>query len=271
MSLTITQSHYFNAGYVQRVSPSEPTTATTETSTEALQDSTKAAPLTGFGSLLGAQDIRMLHQRGVSGDEKTAYMEILQAFNADPSHHENPVAFLHNLSPDGIQLLKKAQSLPLGYSVDFTRMDQEEALNFILPFTQQVDLNDDGFIGGGNGGTSFRFPPPNAPQNVKDAWNAATADMPLGDRLHMEFYFMMELTSANTELGPNGLNQTKPGDPEWGNVYANPDYSYRAAIARFQGANDFNFQHGGVDYDQYMKNKTVLSKLDRALAGHAVT
>ena len=267
MSININSMNYFQMSYVRDLLQLDKAAETAAAAEAAGQPQmvTPAPQLTGGGSLLSMKDNRMLAMRDVSGTERTGYVDILRAFQSDPSYHNDPKSFLGKLSNSGIDLLKKAQSLPAGAELDIAAMSKEEALNLILPHTQQTDVNGDGFISGGNGGTTFRFPTGDSPQNVKDAWAEATAGMDEGDELMMQFYFMMELTSANTTTGANGQPEfTRPGDPGWRNVFQDPQYSYTEAVDRFIGNNDYNFQMGGIDYETYLNTRENLLSIQSA-------
>jgi len=245
MSLDITHTSYFQPSYIQKVSSTPPAPTETLANTDKSEKGEKTSPpLSGFGALLSGQDIKMLHTRSVNGDEQAAYADILRAFHSDPANFDDPVGFLRNLSTEGQNLLLKAQSLPQDGSVNFEAMNQEEALNFILPHTQKVDLDNDGFVGTGNGGKTFQFPPPNAPQATKDAWNAATQGMSFLDKAMMEFRFMSLQTQANTSEGPNGeITFASPDDPNWNNIFADSSFSYRNAVEGFRKANQEQTQN----------------------------
>jgi hypothetical protein len=112
-------------------------------------------------------------------------------------------------------------------------LNKEEALNFILPRSGKVDLNNDGLVANANGAKGFMFPPPNAPQSVKDAWGEATNGMSDSDIFLMSGKFKMQMLSANIHVDENGrVSRTEPGDPGWRNIFAEDGYSYSESISR---------------------------------------
>ena len=175
-------------------------------------------------------DTRLITGRGLSVEEQGAYEYILSHFATGPGNRKNPVDFLRKLSPDGIDLLKKAQSLPANARIDLDRANTEGALNLILPHSQQADLNNDGFNEGITGGYLWRFPPTNAPQEVKDAWEKATDGLSEGDRLTFQAVFMIDMVGANLKRDADGtpIGVYGPLDPEFRNPFADPQFDYGA-------------------------------------------
>lgn len=262
MSIAIDHAQYFTAAYVNRVSAAPAVsdgTASAGTGETAATETASAAPLSS-PQLLSNGDLRMLLLRDVKGEELEGYKDILNAFYADPANRDDPVGFLENLSDEGIDLLKKAQSLPMGVDVNIQSLNQEEALNFILPHTSKVDLNNDSMIAGPNGGKMFQFPPPNAPQDVKDAWAAATEGLSDRDNMLLSSKFLFMQMSANMYVDENGkVSVTEPGDEGYRNIFAEPGFSYRDAIERFKEGNEFSRNLNTTEI--YERTKELLTRL----------
>lgn len=187
----------------------------------------KAAPLSGGQSLWTPKDAELMNRRGITDEDRERYRDILEAFHANPANRENPQGFLSSLSKEDLSLLADVRSWGAMSKLDPATMNKEEATNFILPDTLQVDLNDDGLVAVGNGGRTWRFPPPNAPQAAKDAWAAATAGIPEIDRMMLELSFM----PLNIKIDANGKPvSVEPGSPEWKNPYADAGFSYQKLV-----------------------------------------
>ncbi|WNJ98532.1 hypothetical protein L2D14_11695 [Thalassospiraceae bacterium LMO-JJ14] len=273
MSLSVDSARYFIPGYVSQNQLAQPDSSGSDAdpvTANVAQDQASVAPPPISGKpLLASNDLRLLMLRGVDQGGVEGYKDILNAFYADPENRNDPVSFLNKLSPDGIALLKQAQSLPAGASINVDSLNKEEALNLILPHSGQVDLNNDGLIANANGGKGFMFPPPNAPQNVKDAWAGATNGLSDSDKFLLSGKFMLSLMSANLHVDENGkATQTEPGDPGWRNVFAEDGYSYQVAIERFKAGNESNKPYNSNEI--YERTKKLLAQLDRAFDKHDV-
>lgn len=273
MSLSVESARYFTSSYVSQSQFVQPDvygyTSDPAVDNEEQGNAPMAAPVVSGKPLLASNDLRMLMLRGVDQAGVEGYKDILGAFYADPENRNDPVSFLKNLSSEGISLLKQAQSLPAGASINVDSLNKEEALNFILPQSAQVDLNDDGLIANANGGKGFVFPPPNAPQNVKDAWADATNGLSDSDKFLLSGKFMFSLISANLHVDENGkVTSVEPGDPDWRNVFAEDGYSYQTAIEQFKAGNEFNKPYNTNEI--YERTKTLLAELDKAFDAHDV-
>lgn len=213
---------------------------------------TKAPPLTGGGLQLSSYDARMLSVRRISMEDQGRYMDLLNTFLADPANRANPQAFMQTLDGDKLDLLARVHSYGAMSTLDPATMNDEEALNFILPDSQAVDLNDDAMVAMGNGGRSFRFPPPNAPQGVKDAWEEAAASMSEIDRMTLTLGFM----PLNLKLEANGaVVAIAPGDPDWKNPFSGPNVPYRDMIEK---------QIDGLEHSRKFNDSRTI---DRFIAG----
>jgi len=229
----------------------------------------KAPPLSGFGALLSYKDIRMLAIRKISADDQTAYKDMVAHFVSTPENLKNPQEFLENLSSEGILLLERIQSFPPDANVQVSDLNDEEALNFILPHTQKVDLNNDGLIAGPNGAKGFQFPPPNAPQGVKDAWDDATATMSEKDVMLLSGKFMSLLISSNIHVDENGkVTFTEPDDPDWQNPFDDPGFSYQDSVKNFLEGNELSKNFNSPEI--YERIKTLLTMLGDTFDEHKV-
>lgn len=272
MSLSVDQSRYFIPSYAaQNLTPAEDaaSAAAAPASTSDGNETAVAPPPASSTQLLSDGDMRLLLLRGVKGNGVEGYKGILEEFYSDPANRDDPVGFLKKLSDEGIDLLKQAQSLPAGAQIDVSGLNDEEALNFILPHSGQVDLNNDGLVANANGGKGFMFPPPNASQSAKDAWADATEGMSESDIFLMSGKFMIQFGMANFHVDDNGnVTRTEPGEPGWRNIFAEDGYSYMDAIDEFKAANEFSRRDNTPE--MYERIKSLLARLENVFDSHGI-
>ncbi len=269
MSLSIDQAQYFTPSYITQISTAKDGAGETARKSSEDEATESAPPPMPASQLLADGDIRLLILRGVKNDKIEAYTGILEQFHGDPANRDDPVVFLRNLSSDGIELLKQAQSIPAGKQIDVSGLDKEEALNFILPQSEKVDLDNDGLVASASGGKGFMFPPPNAPQSVKDAWDDVTDGMSESDIFLMSGKFMTMFTLANFHVDDNGnVTRTEPGEPGWRNIFAEDGFSYRDAIDQFQAGNEFSRPNNTPE--MYERIKSLLARLENVFAEHGI-
>ena len=183
--------------------------------------------------------MRLFSVRKLSAGELEAYADILSRFKNSSVHQSDPASFLSSLNTENIELLKRVHSVGDMTRDDVSTMSREEATNFIVPDSERVDLNDDGFVSGYGGGKSFMFPPPNAPQSVKDAWSDTTKNMSEEDQMMLSGKFLMALTLPNMQRNENGsVTAIEPGAPGWRNIYSEPGFSYADTIDKFLQGNE---------------------------------
>ena len=137
MSISVDHAQYYQPAYFNRaqaVSEAPPALPGADDQSAPPSGETLPPVQSGLSSQrLSGEDMRLLVLRDVGEDGIAAYEGILDQFFSDPANYDDPVAFLQNLSADGIDLLRQAQSLPAGANIDVNGLNREEALNFILP------------------------------------------------------------------------------------------------------------------------------------------
>jgi hypothetical protein len=164
-----------------------------------------------------------------------------------------------------LDLLRQAQSMHDGTKINLDGINQEEALNFILPFSKQVDLDNDGLVENANGAKGFRFPPPNAPQEVHDAWGAMSETMSESDQFLLSGKFMAMYGFANFIVDDNGrVTMAEPGGPDWRNIFAEDGFSYREAVAELLQGNEFSRPYNTCE--NYARTKEMLTQFDQKLS-----
>jgi len=166
---------------------------------------------------------------GLSVDEAKERFALIAMRAKEEGGFENPKGFLASLSAEEREVLQHVQGL--ADQIDARGVDQldnEGALNLLIPPGAQRDFNNDGFRGIGEGLT-FQMPPDSAPQELKDAWADLTEDMSFKDRLMAEGRFLTLFASANVKADASGkpVGIYGPRDPEYRNPFEVPGFSYR--------------------------------------------
>lgn len=110
-------------------------------------------------------------------------------------------SFLASLSAQDLTLLQQAGGLAEGINV--ASLSEEGAANLLLTNDNRVDLNNDGIVEVG-AARLITFPPVNAPQSVKDAWEAATAGMSDKDQMSLTGWVALPMTFGATMPGYSG-------------------------------------------------------------------
>ena len=273
MTIDATQAAISPYSSLWRVQPSAVSSAATTAGAGASQPTVASAgvpPLSGGKPLLAASDRMLLQRRDLSSEEARAYEHLLTEFAASQRRGEDPVDFLKTLSGEGLDLLKKAHSFPASMQVDLAGMDRESAINFVVPDSRQVVLNNDGFTSSANGALSFRFPPVNAPQSVKDAWAEATAGLSEKDVLLFQGSFLPLMIEDNVtrDSAGNPVGLRGPDDPGYHNPFAEPGFSYAGMVEdRLASLEHFKAHYSSEQYDW---QKGLLTRLAQAMDNHGV-
>lgn len=153
-------------------------------------------------------------------------------FQAEQTKPMTAKQYLTTLTPDELTVLQKASHL--ADPINISKLSEEGAWNLLAKGdkTKFVDLNNDGITEIG-AGKNFIFPPPNAPQAVKDAWEKATAHMTFKERMLAEIPFLVEQFTANIHQSPDGSYRVvEPGEPGYINPFAGDSMDFCSLIQR---------------------------------------
>lgn len=185
-----------------------------------------------------------LRNRNISEQGISNFSDILQhAKTSDRSAKQ----FLSELSPQQLSLVQKANGL--ADKINVTTLSTEGAQNLLSQpdGTDRVDLNNDGFVEVGVA-KNIQFPPANAPQHIKDAWNKATEGLSEIDKATLELSLHITVYGVNIE----GVEKQQPLHPsqQWSG----------------QGLNDFfNDLYGNLEFRVGREGWTDYNKmLERA-------
>ena len=138
--------------------------------------------------------------------------------------------FLSSLSKEDLKLVQKANSL--ADPIQVSQLSAEGAQNLLArpDGSDRVDLNNDGIVEVGIA-RNIQFPPANAPQFVKDAWEKATEGMTFQDKFLLEFSMhtsiygvQMDGIPQKTPLSPQQQWSTEGIDQLFSDLYGNLEF-----------------------------------------------
>lgn len=159
---------------------------------------------------------------------KQGYGEVLVRAVTEGGY-EQPIEFLQGLTKDELKVVQDVNWL--ADSINVGSLSEEGALNLLLPGATQVDLNQDGVTQAGSA-YGIKFPDSNTPTEVVEAWDEATVDLSIGEKMIYELQMKSPLLTANIVLDDNGAysHRYEPGDIEFKNPMAETGYSYQQAV-----------------------------------------
>lgn len=170
-------------------------------------------------SAIAAREYSLLKIRGLSDDEIDRFQDIKE----QAAEATDAKAFLLSLSSDDRLLVKEANSYGrVLRDTEIQSMTEEGARNMLVTQDDRayVDFNNDGIVDKGVG-KMFVFPPPNAPDEVKDAWEKTINALPVGDRLMASSLFMLQSLQANVKSDAEGhpIGVYFPGEEGYTNIF----------------------------------------------------
>lgn len=220
-----------------------------------------AAPASGDVVELSPRALELLDRRSVDPGERETLQAILaraEAVGADA----DPKAFLRSLTAGEMEVLRKVHTLADPIRID--PLDQEGAANLLRPPGEARDLDDDGLLAVG-AGKGWTFPPPNAPEAVKAAWEDATAGFSdLQKALKMGPFLAVQL-AANIETDAQGgvARVHSPGEAGYRNAFAGPGFSYKDLVG--ERLSWLEKTRAYVSVDQYREQRAFLASFRDAL------
>lgn len=167
----------------------------------------------------------------------------------------NSKQHVEGLSKDELRILQQIHGLADPIQAD--GLSEEGALNLLIAPSAGVDLNRDGITTVGRA-NKLEFPDSTTPPDVREAWEAVTANLSpadLGDRVLM---IKGELTLNNTYANPDGTfaYRVEPGDPRWVNTFATEGSFKRFAQGQLATTERFRYQ---MPPSQYERDKAFWS------------
>lgn len=145
--------------------------------------------------------------KGISEERRTEVKDNAAAFQqllnkaAAQNAYDDPQSFVASLSTSELATLQHIHCL--ADPITPSSLSKEGALNLLLSPNQSQDIDNDGYemIGIGK---KYQFPPPNAPDNVKKAWEETTRNMSESNVLQLEITMMpLHIPVSSTTLENN--------------------------------------------------------------------
>ena len=153
--------------------------------------------------------MNMLNRRNLSPDQQSQFANILIKANASS---QSPKDFLHSLTQKEMAVLQQAHAL--ANTIDIQNLSAEGAANLLIQPDPnlQVDYNNDGMTEIGEG-RLISFPPPNAPEHVKRAWQEATEGLNELDKSRLEL--RMHTTVYGIQIDAIPSKTPLPASLQW--------------------------------------------------------
>ena len=194
--------------------------------------------------------LELMRLRQVNEKDTQQFEDILSKANS-ANAQANPQAFLSNLSASDMEVLRKVHSL--ANPIDVSSLTSEGAANLLVQPGSAEDLDNNGLtsIGAAN---MLQFPPRNAPESFKAAWASATEGKSFAD-IPTQMIFAVGLANIGRE----------PGDPNWRNPYADPNYDYKAAVSDIMSSLKYEFAHSMIPEKQFLHDMNFYDSLSKAM------
>lgn len=158
---------------------------------------------------LSDRSLTLLNRRQMSQDEIQQFTDLL---NEAKSQQGSAIEQLKAMSAQELALLQKANSL--ADPINIAALSEEGAANLISQpdNSDKVDLNNDGIVEVGEG-RSIVFPPVNAPDHVKAAWQDATAGLDETDKMMLELH--MHIAVYGVQIEGVAQKTALPPEQQW--------------------------------------------------------
>jgi len=164
-------------------------------------------------SSLSSESIHLLKLRGQSDQEVSHFADLLSDANEKIRQDISAKEILSDMNPNELALIQASAGLVDPISVD--ALSNEGAINLLAQPDKKgmVDLNNDGLVEVGIA-KSIVFPPVNAPESVRVAWEEATQGMSEKDKMVLQLH--MHTTVYGVHI--DGIPTKQPLSPEaqWG-------------------------------------------------------
>jgi hypothetical protein len=226
------------------------------------------------GITLSKEALNNMNKRGINEGEQQVFKEILGRYQKEKTNKSSK-EFLTSLNREELEILCQAHGLVKEASIDIKagRVDQEGAINLLMEPKSSYDykdINNDGLITTGTAHT-FSFPPANAPKKVFKAWEDATKDMTIGEKMIAIAPFLVEYTTANIRKDSNGnYHHYMPGEEGYINIFAQPNFSYQSVINKHLKRLENVTIGKDITWEAYTIEKNFLNKFKASLEKYNV-
>lgn len=230
-------------------------------------DGMAAATAAQLDEALTRREYELLKLRGLTDDEVAAFRALVET----AAETGDPRGCLAGMDTAQRELVRKANS----YGSDLTderlaQMSDEGVTNLLVRQDCRafVDYNNDGIVEHGAGMT-FVFPPPNAPDAVKDAWEATLAEMPRGyNRLLAPTLFMVLSLQANIRTDADGkaVGVIGPGEAGYRNIFSTAVAGWRDLFDRAEAYLDWSDKF--ITEPQAIRHRALDRQMLELFRGH---
>lgn len=170
--------------------------------------------------------------------------------------------YLATLSSQDLKVIQKEHCL--AQEINVNSLSEEGAENLLVAngdYRKLVDLNNDGITEIG-AGKNFIFPPPNAPDEVKDAWDQATANLTLKEKMSALLPFLAKQIEVNAYRMPDGTFKVRsPGEAGYRNAFGSTVQSYYNLIDEVKAELENDPERANSERQKYIKfEMSILNK-----------
>jgi hypothetical protein len=203
----------------------------------------------------------LLNARKVSQQNRDTFLEVLKKTSSTLTP-TNAKDLLKSLSAEETEAVRAVQGLADPF--DIQGLNEEGAYNLLCQPGSYKDLDNNGFTSVG-AAMMYSFPPANAPDEVKAAYEEAMAGKGADGKRLMPLCFAVFEISANVkyDANHNPVGVYSPGEPGYTNIYAQPGFSYRKLVNDLQEYLDNMRAH--MSEEQYQSQKSFADDFEAAL------
>ena len=212
--------------------------------------------------------IDYLNRRELSQQEISEFGNLLQQVNNDTTlNKHSSKQILSQLTPEQLALLKKANSL--ADDINVASLSEEGATNLLRQpdFSDRVDLNNDGIVEVGIG-KSLVFPPVNAPEYVKSAWQASTAGMSESDVMQLQL--SMHISVFGLAIAGQQATDNPTPEQQWSPQGVADLFSHLWSGLDFAVSRDGWTTHNNMLRDFYSRFEQALSQSHNSFSSNAM-
>lgn len=209
---------------------------------------------------LSPKSIDYLNRRELNQNEISDFQDLLNKAQRESTQlQHSSKEILSQMSKDELSLLQKANSLVDHIKV--SDLSEEGATNLLRQpdNSDRVDLNNDGIVEVGIA-KNMVFPPVNAPDHVKSAWDKATEGMNESDVMHLQLTMHLAVFCIQID-GQNKAENVSP-QQQWSS--SGIDFLF----SELRAGLDFRVQREGWTEHNSMLN-SFYNRFEQALSGQA--
>ncbi|MCE1254128.1 MAG: hypothetical protein LWX83_11345 [Anaerolineae bacterium] len=205
------------------------------------------------------QAIELMNRRHISQEQRDTFLQVMQ--KAADTKPQDAKTMLKTLSAEESSAVQLIHGLADPYYVN--GLNDEGAYNLLCQPGDGKDLNNDGFLQIG-AGLFHSFPPPNAPDAVKEAWQKASGQSGSDPLLSSIIFLPLEI-SANVRYNADheAVGIYSPGDPGYTNIYAQPGFTYSGLCNKY--LDYLEWAKSSMKPDTYRQNYQLIMNFKEAL------